>query len=66
QKAMTVSLTNPAAADKIWAAVDRKVTDLASTATMFNPKHVDFTSKRVGNFVFSGQIQFLPDLAWVK
>ena len=66
QKAMTVSLTNLAAADKIWAAVDRKVTDLASTATMFNPKHVDFTSKRLGNFVFSGQIQFLPDLAWVK
>lgn len=66
QKAMTTSLTSIPAANKIWAEVDRKITALSPTATMFNPKHVDFTSKRLGNFVFSGQVQFQPQLAWVK
>jgi peptide/nickel transport system substrate-binding protein len=66
QKAMTLSLTDEAGADKIWADVDRRITDLAPTVTMLNPKHADFVSKRVGNFVFSGQVYFQPELAWVK
>ncbi|HUA77751.1 MAG TPA: ABC transporter substrate-binding protein [Acetobacteraceae bacterium] len=66
QKAMTLSLTDAAGANKIWAQVDRMVTDQSPTVTMFNPKHADFVSKRVGNFVFSGQVYFQPELAWVK
>jgi peptide/nickel transport system substrate-binding protein len=66
QKAMTLSLTDEAGANKIWAQVDQKITDASPTVTMFNPKHTDFVSKRVGNFVFSGQTYFQPELAWVK
>ena len=66
QKAMTLSLTDEDAANKIWAEVDKKVTDSSPTVTMLNPKHADFVSKRVGNFVFSGQTYFQPELAWVK
>ncbi len=66
QKAMTLSLTDAAGANKIWAEVDQQITDQAPTVTMLNPKHADFVSKRVGNFVFSGQVYFQPELAWVK
>jgi hypothetical protein len=40
-------LRSPAAANKIWARVDRKVTDLAPVITLLNPKLVGFVSKRV-------------------
>jgi peptide/nickel transport system substrate-binding protein len=33
---------------------------------LFNPKNIDFVSKRVGNFTFSAQYYFLVDQAWVQ
>jgi peptide/nickel transport system substrate-binding protein len=65
-QAMSTGVTDPAAANKLWAAVDRRVTDDAVAAPLFNPKYLDFVSRRVGNFVFSGQLYFLWNLAWVK
>jgi peptide/nickel transport system substrate-binding protein len=35
-------------------------------ASVFIPKHLDFISKRVGNFTFSSQTYFVPALAWVQ
>ena len=35
-------------------------------ATLFTPKHIDFVSKRVGNFTFSKQFYWLVDQSWVK
>ncbi len=34
--------------------------------TDFNPKLVDFTSKRIGNYQFSKQFYMLVDQLWVK
>ena len=34
--------------------------------TLFTPKHVDFVSKRVGNFTFSKQFYWLVDQSWVQ
>jgi peptide/nickel transport system substrate-binding protein len=65
-KALTLSVTNKAAANVLWAKVDKEVTDQAPMATMFNPKHLDFVSKRVGNFVFSKQFYWLVDQTWVQ
>jgi peptide/nickel transport system substrate-binding protein len=65
-RAMATGITDPAAADKLWAAVDRHVTELAPVAVMFNPNHLDLTSPRVGHFVFSGLFQFLYNQAWVR
>ena len=48
----------PAAANKQWAQIDKEVTDAAPAAVLFTPKHVDFLSKRVGNFVFNAQYQW--------
>jgi peptide/nickel transport system substrate-binding protein len=65
-KAEALGATNPAAANKLWGQIDKQVTDLAPQATLFNPKNIDFISKRVGNFVFSSQYYFLLDQAWVQ
>ncbi len=35
-------------------------------ATLFTPKHIDFLSKHVGNFVFSKQFYWLVDQSWVQ
>jgi peptide/nickel transport system substrate-binding protein len=42
------------------------VVDLAPVAVMYNPKQLDFVSKRVGNFIFSGEFYFLWNQAWVR
>jgi len=64
--AMELSLTDQKAAAKVWAGADRKVVDAAYFAPLYNPKHVDFLSKRVGNFVFSAETYFIPAVAWVQ
>lgn len=65
-KALTIGLNDEAAANDEWAKIDRMVTDAAPMATLFNPKHIDFVSKRVGNFTFSKQFYWLVDQSWVQ
>jgi peptide/nickel transport system substrate-binding protein len=65
-KALTLAVTNEAAANAQWAKIDKQVTDQAPMATLFNPKHIDFVSKRVGNFQFSKEFYWLVDQSWVK
>ena len=65
-KAEALGATDATAANKLWAQVDKKVTDAAAAAVLFNPKNIDFVSKRVGNFTFSAQYYFLVDQAWVQ
>jgi peptide/nickel transport system substrate-binding protein len=65
-RAMELASTNPAAAAEAWAAADRKVVDAAYVAPLYNPKHLDFISKRVGHFVFSAETYFIPALAWLR
>jgi peptide/nickel transport system substrate-binding protein len=65
-RAMATGITDPKAAATQWAAIDRKVTDSAASAVLFNPNILDFTSKRLGNYVFSGQFYFQYTKAWVK
>ena len=66
QHASATGVTDAAAANTEWAAIDREVTDQALFAVMFAPKHVDFVAKRVGNFVFSGQFYWLYAQSWVQ
>ena len=61
-----VGITDPAAANKIWAQVDKAVTDQAPWVAMYNPKYIDFLSERVKGYVFSPQWYFLLDQASVK
>ena len=64
--AMAASVTDPAKGQKLWAGVDKEVTDLSPAASLFQPREVDFVSKRLGNFVFSQQIHFIFSEAWVQ
>jgi peptide/nickel transport system substrate-binding protein len=64
--ALRLALTDEQAANRMWAQIDRMVTDEAPMATLFNPKHIDFVSKRVGNFTFSKQFYWLVARSWVK
>jgi len=55
-----------AAADQVWAAADRRATDLAPIVTLFNPKLVDFVSARVQGYEYDPVWGFLFDLASVR
>jgi peptide/nickel transport system substrate-binding protein len=64
--AQATGITDPDGANKKWAQIDKDVTDAAPAAVLFTPKHVDFVSKRVGNFVFNAQYQWNIGLSWVQ
>jgi peptide/nickel transport system substrate-binding protein len=61
-----VGITDPDAGNKIWAEVDKEVTDQAPWVAMYNPKYVDVLSNRVKGYQFSPQWYFLIDQASVK
>ena len=65
-QAGTTGITDPAAGNKIWAQVDKDVTDQAPWVSMFNPKYIDFISSRVKGYQFSPQWYFLLDQASVE
>jgi len=64
--ALQQGITDPTGANTKWEAVYKAVTDQAPWVSMFNPKYVNFVSKRVKGFQFSPQWYFLIDQASVK
>ena len=64
--AETLELTNPTAANKAWGKIDQKMMTFAPWVPLFNPKLIDFISKRVGNYQFSRQFYMYVDQLWVK
>ncbi len=65
-RALDLGTTDQNTADALWSKIDKMVTNQAPMATLFTPKHIDFVSKRVGNFTFSKQFYWLVDQSWVK
>jgi len=66
QDAMATAVSDPKKAEAMWAEVDKGMTDKAPAVFLFTPKHVDFVSKRVGNFMFNPQYYWMPHLSWVQ
>jgi peptide/nickel transport system substrate-binding protein len=66
QQALALSITDATGADKIWSEVDRTITDAAPAAVLFVPRQIDFVSKRVGNFNFSPQDNWIITQSWVR
>jgi peptide/nickel transport system substrate-binding protein len=66
ERAVTLGLTSPRAAERLWREVDRRVVDLAVWLPLFNPKHIDLVSRRVGNYRWSPQLHLMPSLLWVR
>jgi peptide/nickel transport system substrate-binding protein len=65
-KAGKLGITDPAAANNLWAQVDQDVTNQAPWVSMFNPKYIDVLSDRVSGYQFSPQWYFLLAQASVK
>ncbi|MGE0240357.1 MAG: ABC transporter substrate-binding protein [Parvibaculaceae bacterium] len=66
KKALELGVEDPEAANKMWAEIDKAVTDKAPAAGLFTPKHLDFVSKRVGNFQFNSQYYWMVTQSWVQ
>jgi peptide/nickel transport system substrate-binding protein len=65
-QALQQGITDPSGANTKWQAVDKAVTDQAPWVSLFNPKYIDFLSKRVKGYQFSPQWYFLLAQASVK
>jgi peptide/nickel transport system substrate-binding protein len=65
-RAGQMGITDPAAANDVWAQVDKEVVDQAPWVAMFNPKYIDVLGARVKGYQFSPQWYFLLDQASVK
>ncbi len=65
-KAENLGVTNPTAANTIWAQVDHAMTDQAPWADLYNPKQIDFLSKRVHGYQWNPQWYILIDQQWIK
>jgi len=64
-EAMRLGSTDPARATKMWTDLDKRITDLAPIAPVFNPKQITFLSSRVRNFEFNDQMTWLFTKAWL-
>ena len=65
-QAQAAQLTNPAAARRLWAQVDRIVTDQAPWVPTLNLAFTTFVSARVGNYQGSPEYGPLFDQIWVR
>jgi peptide/nickel transport system substrate-binding protein len=66
KKALELGITDQAAANKLWTEIDKKMVDAAPWVPLFNPKHIDFVSERLGNFIFNAQFYWMVSQSWVK
>jgi peptide/nickel transport system substrate-binding protein len=64
--ALKLAITDPQGANKLWAEIDKAMTDQAPLAVLYNPKHIDFVSKRLGNFIFNAEFYWMVSQSWVK
>ena len=66
RRAKMLSATDPAAANRLWAAIDRRIVAAAPWVPLYSDRWNDVLSKRVGNYLFNPMLDFLIDQAWVK
>ncbi|WP_030948400.1 ABC transporter substrate-binding protein [Streptomyces sp. NRRL S-646] len=64
--ALKTAQTDQKNANQQWGAIDQQVMAESPVVPLINPKLVDFTSKRVGNYQFSKQFYMLVGQLWVK
>jgi peptide/nickel transport system substrate-binding protein len=65
-RASQLQLTDPAAADRLWARADRTITNLAPWVPTVTAHETDLVSARVGNYQYVPTIGGLIDQLWVR
>jgi YVTN family beta-propeller protein len=66
EHALQLQATDPAGASRLWATVDRRITDQAPWLPTVNLNAVDFLSTRTGGYQFHPQWGILLDQLWVN
>jgi peptide/nickel transport system substrate-binding protein len=66
KNALTTGQTDQKRANDEWGQIDHAIMQKSPVVPVFNPKLIDFTSKRIGNYQFSKQFYMLVDQLWVK
>ncbi|WSQ06495.1 ABC transporter substrate-binding protein [Streptomyces sp. NBC_01231] len=66
QTALKTAQTDQKSADQQWGTIDQELMAQSPVVPLINPKLIDFTSKRVGNYQFSKQFYMLVGQTWVK
>ena len=65
-RAATLETTDPAKAQRIWAAADRLAVDQAAWVPLVNGASVELVSERTGHFTLDANSQPLLDQLWVR
>lgn len=65
-RATALEATNPVAADRLWAAADREITNLAPWVPTVTETENDVVSTRVGNYQYVPTFGALLDQLWVR
>ena len=65
-EALALQATDPAAADEMWAGIDRALTDQAAWIAYATPNDVRFLSERVGNYQRHPVWGPLLDQVWIR
>ncbi len=65
-KALQTGVSDPEAANQLWAEVDHEVTDQAPWVDMYNPKQIDFLSSNVHGYSWNPQWYILIDRLWLS
>jgi peptide/nickel transport system substrate-binding protein len=66
QQAEQLGVTDPEGANALWAEIDHDVTDQAPWVDLYNPKQIDFLSKRVHGYQWNPQWYILIDQQWIQ
>jgi YVTN family beta-propeller protein len=67
RRALTLSTTDPYAANQLWAQIDHAIVDRAPVVPLITHKSLDFVSKRVGNYQSNPYpYGVLLDQLWVR
>ena len=66
RRASRAQATDPARANRMWAAVDHELVDAAPWVPLYNLRGLELLSKRVGNYQFNPAYGSLIDQLWVR
>jgi peptide/nickel transport system substrate-binding protein len=66
RRVLKLQQTDPAGADRLWAELDREITNKALLVPLYNGHEADLVSKRVGNYEHNPQWGALLSQLWVR
>jgi peptide/nickel transport system substrate-binding protein len=66
RRAAAIQVSDPATANRLWAAIDRKLVDNVAAVPLYVPQSITVLSRRVGNYEYNPQWGPLVDQLWIR